>query len=499
MPTHILVKMEAGEYLGLGDAFEKRSHEVQDILYEAILSVALPTRVLSLLRVVSIFRDRLKQNESLTTVAEEKVECVLNACRRGANLGSVEERFFNYGKELAVVALYIATTYNSTLFNDIIDFGPEDQVKLIHSVIQLPQKPHIATFVNDLKKLPLFDIRPPLQFSRPRGRQKGKSTTSTVFYLLIVFIEKQHLIPRPANIHSEESQIPQPMNQPSVSSRPTNPSNPNKRKRLTSQEQPHQVDSRLLPWIDAELVPERTLPPLLPVRHLNTASLYKNLQNLPVSGNRSRPPQEGLVTEQPSLRHAPHTLEQMARPDTQPAKQQGLFLVTERPSSQEVLQASDTQAANQPELSMWQYIDGRRDENSWGEQQFRLPSEYIDQANNFSGEESQFNIPLEQMVRPDKQAGSQPELSMWQYIDGRRDENSWGEQQFRLPSEYIDQVNNSLGEESQFNIPLEQMMRPDKQAGSQPELSMGQYIDGRRDENSWGEQQFRPPLEYIDG
>lgn len=174
MPSHILVKMEAGEYLGLADASEKRSREVQDILYDAILSVCLPTRILSLLRVVSMFRDRLTQNESLSTIADNKIENVLNACRHGANRGSVEECFFKHGKEFAVVALYIATTYNSSLFNDINDFVLEDQIKLIHSVTQLPQKPHIATFINYLKRLPLFDVRPPLQFSRPRGRQKGK-------------------------------------------------------------------------------------------------------------------------------------------------------------------------------------------------------------------------------------------------------------------------------------------------------------------------------------
>lgn len=174
MPTRIIVKFEAGEPVSLKEAFEKRPHEIQDILCEAIFSIALPASVLSLLRVTSIFRDRLEQNESLQTVAAEKIQCVLNACRRGANRGSIEERFFNSGQELAVTALYIATSYNSNLFKDIEDIKLGDQVKLIHYVIRLPQKPYVATFVQTLKELPLLDIGPSIQFSRPRGRRKGE-------------------------------------------------------------------------------------------------------------------------------------------------------------------------------------------------------------------------------------------------------------------------------------------------------------------------------------
>ncbi|KFZ19775.1 hypothetical protein V501_00508 [Pseudogymnoascus sp. VKM F-4519 (FW-2642)] len=459
MPSHVLVQLKPGEYLDLKKAFEERPHEVQDILYELILSVNLPTCVLSLLRVVSIFRDRLEQNEALQTAAKERIECVLNACRQGANPGSLEELFYKHGQEFAVIALYIATTNNSKLFNDIEGLAVEDQLKLIHGVIRLPQQRHIATFVNDLKKSPLSDVRKPLRFSRPRGRQK----------------ERQQLTPPLASIRLEASLAPQSTNKPSLISQPTNPSNPSKRKRSSSREPPHQADPRLSLRIDAELLPQRTLPPLPPMLHLNTAPLYNNLQDLPFLGDGGRYLQDFPVMERPSLQQVPQPPEQMTRPDTQ--------------------------AASQQESHTLQYTDGR-DKNSWGEGlQFNVASEYIDgRGENSWGEESRFNVPLEQMARPDTQAASQQESHTLQYTDGR-DKNSWGEGlQFNVASEYIDgRGENSWGEESRFNVPLEQMARPDTQAASQQESHTLQYTDGR-DKNSWGEGlQFNVASEYIDG
>ncbi|KAL5344573.1 hypothetical protein ACLOAV_010557 [Pseudogymnoascus australis] len=458
MSSHVLVELKPGEYLDLKKAFEERSHEAQDILYELILSVNLPTCVLSLLRVVSIFRDRIEQNEGLQTTAEEKIECVLNACRQGANRGSLEERFYKHGQEFAVIALYIATTNNSKLFNDIEGLTVKDQLKLIHDVIRLPQQRHIATFVNDLEKSPLSDVRKPLQFSRPRGRQK----------------ERQQPPPPLANIRLEASLAPQSTNKPSLISQPTNPSNPSKRKRSSSREPPHQADPRLSLRIDAELLPQRTLPPLPSLLHLNTAPLYNNLQNLPFPGDGGRYLQEFPVMERPSLQQVPQPPEQMTRHDTQAASQQGLQTL---------------------------HTDGQ-DKNCWGEElQFNVPSQYIDgRCENSWSEESQFNVPLEQIARPDAQAASRQESHTLQYTDGQ-DKNSWGEgSQFNVPSQYIDgRCENSWSEESQFNVPLEQIARPDTQAASQQESHTLQYTDGQ-DKNSWGEgSQFNVPSEYIDG
>ncbi|OAF59694.1 hypothetical protein VC83_04103 [Pseudogymnoascus destructans] len=89
MPSQVLVQFETGEYLDLKAAFEKRPKEAQDIYT----------------KVVSMFR--------------------------GANPGSIEERFYTYGQEFAIIALYIATNNNYKVFRDIGDLDAKDRVKLI--------------------------------------------------------------------------------------------------------------------------------------------------------------------------------------------------------------------------------------------------------------------------------------------------------------------------------------------------------------------------------
>ncbi|OAF54178.1 hypothetical protein VC83_08599 [Pseudogymnoascus destructans] len=110
MPSQVLVQFETGEYLDLKAAFEKRPKEAQDIYT----------------KVVSMFR--------------------------GANPGSIEERFYTYGQEFAIIALYIATNNNYKVFRDIGDLDAKDRVKLIKDVIRLPQERYITNFTPGANK-----------------------------------------------------------------------------------------------------------------------------------------------------------------------------------------------------------------------------------------------------------------------------------------------------------------------------------------------------------